>query len=72
MSLRGVRADYKNAVSFSEFRDGVGHGTAAERCGQTGHGGGMSEASAVVDIIGTQNRPGKLLYQVVFFVGTLG
>ena len=62
MSLRGVRANDKNAVSVSKFRDGVGHGTAAERCGQTGHGGGMSETGTVVYIIGTYHRPRQFLH----------
>jgi len=72
MILRGVRANDKNAISVSKFRDRVGHGATAERCGQTGHGGGMSEAGAVVHIVSTQNRPGKLLHQIIIFVGALG
>ncbi len=72
MALRGVRPNDKNAVSVPDFGDGVGHGSAAEGCDQTGHGGGMSEPGAVVDIVSAQNRPGKLLHQVILFIGALG
>ena len=72
MSLRGVRANDKYAVSVSDFSDGVGHGAAAECCDQTGHGRRMSETGAMVDIVGADNGPGKFLHQVVFFVGAFG
>ena len=71
MSLRGVGANYKNAVGISDFSDGVGHRSAAERCGQTGHGGGMSETGTVIDIVGADNRAAEFLHQVIFFVGAL-
>ena len=71
VAFGGIGADDKNAVALPEFRDGVGHSSAAERCDQTGHGGGMSETGAVVHIVGADNCPGKLLHQVVFLVSTL-
>ena len=72
MVLRGIRPNDEYAIGVPEFGDGISHGSAAEGCGQTGHGWRMSETGTVVDIVSAQNRPGKLLHQVVLLVGTLG
>jgi hypothetical protein len=32
----------------------------------------MSEPGTVIDIVGAKNCPGKLLEQIIFFVGALG
>ena len=56
----GPQADDDHAVAGShvpQLPDGVGHGAAAERSGQTGHGGGVSEPGAVIDIVGPYHRP---------------
>ncbi len=71
MAFCSIRADDEYAVGISDFSNGVGHGSAAECCDQTGHGGGMSETGTVVDIVGSDDRAGKFLHQVVFFIGAL-
>jgi hypothetical protein len=48
VSLGSIGANSQDAASITYLIDGVGHGSAAERCDQTGHGGGMSEAGTVV------------------------
>ena len=72
MALRGVRPNDKNAVSVPDFGDGVGHGSAAEGCDQTGHGGGMSETGTVVNIVSAQYSSGKFLGNIVFLISALG
>jgi hypothetical protein len=41
--------------------DGISHGAAAKRDGQTGHRGSVSETGAMVNIIGTYRHPHKFL-----------
>ncbi len=67
-----IGTDNKYTVAVAYFGDGVGHCPATEGCGQTGHGGRMSETGTVVNIIGADDRPGEFLEKVVLFVGTLG
>ena len=68
VALRGIGTDDEYAICMPDFIDGVGHGSAAERCDQTGHRGRMSETGAVVDVVRTDYRAGKFLQQVIFFV----
>ena len=72
VSLGGVGANSQDTGGITNFTDGVGHCPAAEGCGQTGHGGGMSETGTVVNIVGAQHRPGKFLDDIVVLVGALG
>ena len=71
MALGGVGADDKNDLGLGDVGDRVAHGPVAKRC-QRGHNCGcVAKPCTVVDIVGSEHRPGKLLKQVIFFVGTL-
>ncbi len=72
VSCRGVGANSQNAGGIADLIDSVGHGSAAEGCDQTGHGGGMSEAGTVVNVVSAQYSPGKLLGDVVILVSAFG
>ena len=67
-----IAAGYQKNVRLNDVGDGVGHGARAERGGQTGHAAGVSKASAVVDVVRPQDRPGNLLQQVVLLIGAFG
>jgi hypothetical protein len=71
--LRCVRTDDEKAIGVRlEFGDRIRHGAAPKGCGQTGHSGSVSETGAVIDVIRADHRAGKLLQQVVFFIGAFG
>ena len=70
--LRGVGADGQNATGILNLLNRVGHGAAAEGCGQTGHCGSMSETGAVVDTVRPHYHTGELLEYVVILVSALG
>ena len=72
MSDCGVGADSQDAVGITNLTDGVGHSSAAECCGQTGHSGGVSEAGTVVNVVGAQHGSAKFLDNIVIFVSALG
>jgi hypothetical protein len=67
-----VTAYDENASSLSYVRNGVCHGATAQSGSQTGYRRRVSEASAVVDIVGLHNDPDKFLKEIVFFIGALG
>ncbi len=71
VSLSGIGTDSQDTLCTLEIAYRVGHCSTAERCGQTGHSGGMSETGTVVDIVGTQYRPGEFLHDIVVFVSAL-
>ncbi len=72
MRLRGVGADDEQGVVGFHLADGVRHGGASERCGQTGHRGSVSGSGTVVEIVGAHHHPDELLHQPVVFVGAAG
>ncbi len=72
MGLGGVGAGNQDDLGPLDLVDRVGHRPAAEGGGQTGHGGGVSEAGAVVDVVGGESRPGEFLQEVVLLVGAFG
>ena len=72
MVFGGIGAGDQNDIGLFNTIDGIGHGTAAKRCGQTGHSGRMSETGAVIDAVGFKHRPGKFLGNVIFLVGDSG
>ena len=72
MVFRGVGAGDQDDVGLLDIGDGVGHRATSERCGQTGHGGAVSETGAVIDVVGLEHRPGEFLGDVVFLVGDPG
>jgi hypothetical protein len=49
----GVAADDEDAIRILDLVNGIGHGPGPERGGKTCHRGGVSEACAVINIIGT-------------------
>ena len=53
---RGIRADDQNDFGLQHILQRIGHRSASERGGKTCHRGGMSEAGAVIDIVGA-DRP---------------
>ena len=70
--FRGVRSGDQDNLGLLDLRDGIGHGATAERRGQTGHGGAVSEPGAVIDVVGFKCGPGEFLHQIVLFVGRPG
>ena len=72
MGGSGVAADREDTGGITDVVDRVGHGSAAEGGGQTGHRRGMSEAGTVVYVVRAQYRTGEFLHDVVVFVGALG
>ena len=69
MIFGGVGPGYQYDFGVFDIADGICHGSASESCGQTGHGGGMSEPGAVVDIVCLEHGPGELVGNIVFLVG---
>jgi hypothetical protein len=61
VGYRSIGADDQDAVSTLDLLNGVGHCPAAKYCGQSGHGGGVSETCAVVNIVRADGGPGELL-----------
>ncbi len=70
MVLGGVGAGDQEALGLLEIRDGVRHCAGTECCGQTGHGGAVSESGAVIDVVGADHRAHKFLEEIVLFVRT--
>ncbi len=72
MGRGGVGTNGKDAVGFFQFLEGVGRGAAAEGEGKTCHRGTVSEAGAVIHVVGSDGGADELLEQVVFLVGASG
>ena len=65
-----VGTNGENAGSLTDFYNRVGHCSATEGGGQTGHRGAMSETGTVIDIIRPQHRPREFLDNIVVLVST--
>ena len=72
MLFSSVGANNENSIGTFYFLYGIGHSSATEGCSQTGYGGRMSKAGAIIYVIGANNLPHEFLHQVVFFIGALG
>ena len=72
MIFSGIGSDNQNQIRLFNILDGVCHCATSESCGQTGHGGRMSETGAVIDIIGLKYRPYEFLGDIILFVGHPG
>ena len=72
MPFGGIAAYDKDTSRLPNLIDGIGHGTATETGGQTGHRRGMSEAGTVVQIVSLHHRAGEFLSQVILLVGAFG
>jgi len=70
MTCSGITANNQNAGSLTDLANRIGHSTAAEGGGQTGHRRGVSETGTMVDIIGTHYHTSELLGQIILLVGT--
>ena len=57
---------------FGDIVHRVGHGARTEGGGQTGHGAGVSETGAVVDVVRPDHLPREFVHQIVFFVRAFG
>ena len=55
-----------------DIGDRIGHGAAAEGCGQTGHGRSVSGTGTVVDVVCAHHRPCEFLDEVILLVGAPG
>jgi hypothetical protein len=72
MVLAGVRADDHEHIVLDHLRGGIAHGRGADRLLQRNHRPGVTEARAVVHVVGAEQRAPHLLQQVIVFVGCLG
>ncbi len=70
MGFSGIRPYYEYYVIVLDFRDGICHGTGAEYCGQTGHGGAVSETGAMVDVVRPHCGPDEFLEEIILFICT--
>lgn len=66
---RRVGTDHEDGVGEADFLKAVGGRPGPERCSQTGYGGAVSEARAVIDIRRTDHGAGQFGGKVVLFVG---
>ena len=70
MAFPRVRANDENNIGrFPDFGNVIGHCPTTQSHRQTGDGGGVSETGAVIDVIRADHRAGKLLSDIVFFIG---
>src|SRR4030066_625030 len=72
MCISGVTTDDQDAIGSFDFAHGIGHSTAAETGGQTGHRGRMSETGTVVYVICLHDHTSEFLCHIILFVSTLG
>ena len=72
MVFGGVGSGYQDNVRGFDIGNGVCHGAGSECCGQTGHGGAVSETGAMIDVVGFEHRPHELLDHIIVFVGHPG
>ena len=70
MRFQRVAAYHQETVCRFHFGYAVGHRPATESRGQTCHSWGMSEAGAMVNVIGTDDGAGKLHENEVLLIGT--
>jgi hypothetical protein len=70
--LDGIGPDHQQAVGAFHVVEGVGAAGEAEGRGEAGGGGGVAEAGAVVDVVGSDDDPHELLYEVVLLVRGTG
>jgi len=65
----GVAPNDEHTVRVFNFGNRICHSTSPESGGKTCHRGGVSEACAMINIIGSQHPPGEFHDKIVFFVG---
>ena len=67
-----IGTDHEDDIGFKDLLEGVGDRPAADRLGKGRHGRGVTEARAVVDVIGAEDHPDQFLKEVGLFIGHLG
>lgn len=72
MGLGHVAADDENQFGLAEVLNGIGHGARPEGHGQPCHRGGVAGPSAVVDVVGSDDRPKELLHLIGILVDAAG
>ncbi len=72
MGLDGIGPDHQQAVGPLHVVEGVGAAGEPEGSGEAGGGGGVAQTGAVVDVVGADDDPHELLYEVVLLVGGAG
>lgn len=72
MRLRGVASGHQKDIGQMHICDGVGHRARTQCRGQTGHGAGVSEPRAVIDVVRTDQSARHLLQEIIFLVRAFG
>lgn len=72
VGVGGIGADDQNAVRGVQIGDGIGGRAGAEGALQAQGGGGMTDAGAAIDIVGSDDRAHEFLHEVVFLIGAAG
>ena len=68
MTCRCIGPDDENTPGIFDLADRIRHCSASKGGGQTGHRGCVSEASAVIDVVGADDRSREFLCQIIFLV----
>ena len=69
MTFGCVGTDNEKQVCLCYIRDRITHCTFAKGCLGAGYRRCMAETSTMVNIVGTDNRPGEFLYEIIFLIG---
>jgi hypothetical protein len=72
MCLGCIASSNEQDIRQMNIGDGIGHRARAQCRGQTGHGTGVSEPRAVVDVICADQSARHLLQEIIFLVRALG
>ncbi len=72
MVHRGPGANNNNNFRLGDVFYGIGNGAGTECFQQRGDRGGVTEAGAVIDIIGFECGPDQFLEQIGLFITPLG
>jgi hypothetical protein len=70
--LGGVGTDDEEGLGlFDDVVHRIAHGARAQAHAQAGHGRGVTQTRAMIDIMGAEHLAGELLHQVILFIGAL-
>ena len=72
MSLGGIATGNEQYICQMDIRDGIGHRARAQCRSQTGHGAGVSEPRAVIDVVRADQSARHLLQEIIFLVRAFG
>lgn len=68
VGIRRVVTEDKHQIGVINLRDGITHGAVTDRLVQTCNRRAVSDASAAVDVIGTNNGAREFLHHIVGFI----